>query len=406
MATLDEILGGSPPSGGGSAPKGSQEWAEQNSGDNAGGGNNNPPKGSQEWAEQNSGDNAPVNSPTVVKKAAPTEKPKATGAVPGGGGGGGYEELFKKLNPYTPPTPEELEKEKKKQKRAQIFAAIGDGITALSNLYFASQYAPSMYDGKNTMSERAKVSYDKMVKERDEKTAAYTNGLMKARQADEAAADKERSWQRQLGLDEEARQRYKESIQHRNERDRIADERYTQEQADKKARTDEENRRWQATFDENKRRADRSHNFQVTQHNDNVAVRREQAAATRAKGVRGKQLGFADGNGNQVAIYENVWKGSMQQVYDAMLQDLAPTDEAERKRWERQMKKLDTPQKKEDYVKQNWHKSAKASQIMLTLSGIDPATMTSEVSSDEDDVVDYDPNGGGDDEVIDYVPGK
>ena len=89
-----------------------------------------------------------------------------------------------------------------------------------------------------------------------------------------------------------------------------------------------------------------------------------------------------------------------------MLQDLAPTDEAERKRWERQMKKLDTPQKKEDYVKQNWHKSAKASQIMLTLSGIDPATMTSEVSSDEDDVVDYDPNGGGDDEVIDYVPGK
>ena len=406
MATLDEILGGSPPSGGGSAPKGSQEWAEQNSGDNAGGGNNNPPKGSQEWAEQNSGDNAPVNSPTVVKKAAPTEKPKTTGAVPGGGGVGGYEELFKKLNPYTPPTPEELEKEKKKQKRAQIFAAIGDGITALSNLYFASQYAPSMYDGKNTMSERAKVSYDKMVKERDEKTAAYTNGLMKARQADEAAADKERSWQRQLGLDEEARQRYKESIQHRNERDRIADERYTQEQADKKARTDEENRRWQATFDENKRRADRSHNFQVTQHNDNVAVRREQAAATRAKGVRGKQLGFADGNGNQVAIYENVWKGSMQQVYDAMLQDLAPTDENERKKWDRQMKKLDTPQKKEDYVKQNWHKSAKASQIMLTLSGIDPATMTSEVSNDEDDVVEYSPNGGGDDEVIDYVPGK
>ena len=406
MATLDEILGGSPPSGGGGAPKGSQEWAEQNSGDNAGGGNSNPPKGSQEWAEQNSGDNAPVNSPTVVKKAAPTEKPKTTGAVPGGGGGGGYEELFKKLNPYTPPTPEELEKEKKKQKRAQIFAAIGDGITALSNLYFASQYAPNMYDGKNTLSERAKVSYDKMVKDRDEKTAAYTNGLIKARQADEAAANAKRSWQRQLGLDEEARQRYKESIQYRNERDRIADERYTQEQADKKARTEEENRRWQATFDENKRRADRSHNFQVTQHNDNVAVRREQAAATRAKGVRGKQLGFADGNGNQVAIYENVWKGSMQQVYDAMLQDLAPTDENERKKWDRQMKKLDTPQKKEDYVKQNWHKSAKASQIMLTLSGIDPATMTSEVSSDEDDVVEYSPNGGGDDEVIDYVPGK
>ena len=378
MATLDEILGGSPPSGGGGAPKGSQEWAEQNSGDNAGGGNSNPPKGSQEWAEQNSGDNAPVNSPTVVKKPEATEKPKATGTMQGGGGGvGGYEDLYKKLNPYTPPTPEELEKEKKKQKRAQIFAAIGDGITALSNLYFASQYAPNMYDGKNTLSERAKVSYDKMVKDRDEKTAAYTNGLIKARQADEAAANAERSWQRQLGLDEEARQRYKESIQHRNERDRIADERYTQEQADKKARTEEENRRWQATFDENKRRADRSHNFQVTQHNDNVAVRREQAAATRAKGVRGKQLGFADGNGNQVAIYENVWKGSMQGIYDTLVADGIKPDAIQEVNG---MSARD----KEDFVKQNWYKSDKAKAQMLALSKLDPANMTSEVSDDED----------------------
>ena len=379
MATLDEILGGSPPSGGGGAPKGSQEWAEQNSGDNAGGGNSNPPKGSQEWAEQNSGDNAPVNSPTVVKKPEATEKPKATGTMQGGGGGvGGYEDLYKKLNPYTPPTPEELEKEKKKQKRAQIFAAIGDGITALSNLYFASQYAPNMYDGKNTLSERAKVSYDKMVKDRDEKTAAYTNGLIKARQADEAAANAKRSWQRQLGLDEEARQRYKESIQHRNERDRIADERYTQEQADKKARTEEENRRWQATFDENKRRADRSHNFQVTQHNDNVAVRREQAAATRAKGVRGKQLGFADGNGNQVAIYENVWKGSMQGIYDTLVADGIEPDA---------IQTVDgkfSARDKEDFVKQNWYKSDKAKAQMLALSKLDPANMTSEVSDDED----------------------
>ena len=308
------------------------------------------------------------------------------------------EELRKAIDPYTPPTPEELEKEKKKEKRKKIFSAIGDGIAALSNLYFASQGAPSMYDGKNTMTEAVKVSYDKLRSERDKKNAEYFNRL-KGIQGLEAA---ERQWQRQLGLDEEARDRYNESITHRNEREKLADERYEKEQAKQKARTEEENRRWQENFDENKRRADRSYNFQVKQHDDNIAVRREQAAATRAKGVRGKQLGFADGNGNQVNIYENVWKGSMQQVYDAMLSDLAPADEAERKRWERQMKKLDTPQKKEDYVKQNWHKSPKASQIMLTLSGIDPATMTSELN---DDVEDYIP-GGGDDEVIDYTPGK
>ena len=405
MATLDEILGGSPPNGGGHAPKGSQEWAEQNSGNNAGGsGGSTPPKGSQEWAEQNSGNNAPVSSsPTAPTQPGAKSKPSSVAGAPAsGGGGGGYEELFKKLNPYTPPTAEELEKERKREKRAQIIAAIGDGITALSNLFFTTQYAPNMYDGKNTISQANKVRYDKLIKDREEKNTAYFNGLMRARQADAENAHRERSWQRQLGLDQEARDRYNESITHRNEREQIADERYNSEQAYRRGRDEEADRRWQANFDEDKRRSDRSYNFQVRQNKDNLAVRRETNAATRARGVRGKQLGFADGNGNQVSIYENVWKGSMQQVYDAMLSDLAPADEAERKRWERQMKKLDTPQKKEDYVKQNWHKSPKASQIMLTLSGIDPATMASELN---DDVEDYTP-GGGDDEVIDYTPGN
>ena len=404
MATLDEILGGSPPDGGGHAPKGSQEWAEQNSGENAGGsGGSTPPKGSQEWAEQNSGENAPVSSsPTAPTQPGAKSKPSSgAGAPASGGGGGGYEELFKKLNPYTPPTAEELEKERKREKRAQIFAAIGDGITALSNLFFTTQYAPNMYDGKNTISTANKVRYDKLVKDREEKNTAYYNALMRARQADEDAAHRERSWQRQLGLDQEARDRYNEGIQHRNERERIADERYTSEQEYRRGRDAEADRRWQATFNEDKRRSDRSHNFQVRQHNDNVSVRREQARATAARGVRGKQLGFADGNGNQVAIYENVWKGSMQQVYDVLYADMVDAYNKDKKNNPR-VPRHKTQREKEDFVKQNWHKSPKASQIMLTLSGIDPATMTSELN---DDVEEYTP-GGGDDEVIDYTPGN
>ena len=379
MATLDEILGGSPPDGGGHAPKGSQEWAEQNSGENAGGsGGSTPPKGSQEWAEQNSGENAPVSSsPTApTQPGAKSEPSSGAGAPASGGGGGGYEELFKKLNPYTPPTAEELEKERKREKRAQIFAAIGDGITALSNLFFTTQYAPNMYDGKNTISTANKVRYDKLVKDREEKNTAYYNALMRARQADEDAAHRERSWQRQLGLDQEARDRYNEGIQHRNERERIADERYTSEQEYRRGRDAEADRRWQATFDEDKRRSDRSHNFQVRQHNDNVSVRREQARATAARGVRGKQLGFADGNGNQVAIYENVWKGSMQGIYDTLVADGITPDAIK-------LAQGMSASDKEDFVKQNWYKSNNARAQMLALSKLDPATMTSEVN-DED----------------------
>lgn len=379
MATLDEILGGSSPGSGGHAPKGTKKWTEQHS-----------------------GDNAPVSSPLTAPPAPAKQNgtPPTDGGTPAGGGG--YEALFRQLNPYTPPTAEELEKERKKQRRNEIFAAIGDGVMALSNLFFTTQGAPNMYTGKNTMSERTKIRYDKLMKDRDEKNTAYFNGLVKAKQADSEEAHRERSWQRLLGLDKKNDDRYNEGIQHRNEREKIADDRYDAEQEYKKGRDKEADKRWQTTFDENKRQADRSYNFQVKRHNDNVAVERDKARATAARGVRGKQLGFSDGDGNQVAIYENVWKGSMQQVYDAMLADLSPQDEKEKRAFDRQMKKLDTPQKKEDYVKQNWHKSPKASAIMLSLSKLDPATMTSELN---DEVVDYVP-GGGDDDVIDYTPGK
>lgn len=365
MATLDEILGGSSPDSGGHALKGTKEWTEQHS-----------------------GDNAPVSSPPTAPPAPAKQNgtPPTDGGTPAGGGG--YEALFRQLNPYTPPTAEELEKEKKKQRRNEIFAAIGDGVMALSNLFFTTQGAPNMYTGKNTMSERTKIRYDKLMKDRDEKNTAYFNGLIRAKQADAEEAHRERSWQRQLGLDQKNDDRYNESIQHRNEREKIADDRYDAEQEYKKGRDKEADKRWQTTFDENKRQADRSYNFQVKRHNDNVAVERDKARATAARGVRGKQLGFSDGDGNQVAIYENVWKGSMQQVFDAMITDGVEKGDLSDTRYKNKINKM-SARDKDDFVKQNWHKSPKASAIMLSLSKLDPATMTSEVSKEDDGFESY-----------------
>lgn len=365
MATLDEILGGTSSGNGGYAPKGTKEWTEQHS-----------------------ENNAPASSPPTAPPAPAKQNgtPPTDGGTPAGGGG--YEALFRQLNPYTPPTAEEIEKEKKKQRRNEIFAAIGDGVMALSNLFFTTQGAPNMYTGKNTMSERTKIRYDKLMKDREEKNNAYFNGLIRAKQADAEEAHRERSWQRQLGLDQKNDDRYNESIQHRNEREKIADDRYDAEQEYKKGRDKEADKRWQTTFDENKRQADRSYNFQVKRHNDNVAVERDKARATAARGVRGKQLGFSDGDGNQVAIYENVWKGSMQQVFDAMITDGVEKGDLSDTRYKNKINKM-SARDKDDFVKQNWHKSPKASAIMLSLSKLDPATMTSEVSKEDDGFESY-----------------
>ena len=399
MATIDDILGsnGYHPE----PPKGSAEWSEQHGGEEVG----YAPKGSEVWAKQHSSNNAPVSSPasgsgskiTPVAHSVVAPAVTTTGSEPEikkrPASGGGYAALLDKLMPK-PMTQEEKAEQEKKYKRQQIFNAIGEGIQALSNLFFTTRGAPSMYTGQNNSLDRTKVSYDKMMNDNRDNALAYYNLYFRAKQADDAKADGERRWQRLLGLDQYQRERDQAADQrHQNEwnykveRDKAADQRYEDEQEYSKSRDKAADEQWQKSFDQRER-----------QHKEDRETERERNAATSARGVRGKRIGFADGDGNQVGIYENVWKGSMQQVFDAMISDLAPTDETERKRFEREMRKLDTPQKKEDYVQQNWHKSPKASQIMLTLSKLDPATMTSELN---DEVVDYEPE-----EVIDYVPGN
>lgn len=197
---------------------------------------------------------------TVTTAKAPTLLPS------GGSKSVGYEELFHKLFPYTPMTDEDIAKERKKRKRDELFSAIGDGIMALSNLYFTTQGAPNMYTGKNTLSGATKVRYDKLIKERDEKNMAYFNGLVKAKQADAEERHRERSWQRQLGLDQKEEDRYQEGIDYRDKRDKIADDRYKTTWEYQKERDRVADDQWSKEFEEGKRRFNVSSN-ETKRHN-------------------------------------------------------------------------------------------------------------------------------------------
>ena len=313
-----------------------------------------------------------------------------------------YEKLYKELNPYTPPTKEELEKEKKKQRRDEIFAAIGDGVMALSNLFFATKGAPNMYDGKNTMSERTRVRYDKLLKDREEKNTAYFTGMMNAKQADAENAHRERSWQRQLGLDEKEQQRYDDEIKHRDAREKIADDRYTAEQDYKKERAKIADEQWEKFFNESKR-----------QHNQNYNLGKMRISAAGGSKVnanksRGRKFVFRNGEEEPIGIYENVWKGSMQGVYDVLAEDMREAHQKDKQNNPR-VPNHKSAEEKEDFVKQNWHKSPRAIQHMRVLSGIDPAEIASksyEVYYEDEDVEEYTPGGGDDDGIIDYTPGN
>lgn len=122
-----------------------------------------------------------------------------------------YENMYKLLNPYRPPTAEELAQERKREKREKLFAAIGDGISALSNLYFTHHYAPNRYDANATQSDKVEARWTKERVDREARINAYIRNLMAAKQADQQRVWKDREWK--LKLENDA---YNKKINSRN----------------------------------------------------------------------------------------------------------------------------------------------------------------------------------------------
>lgn len=190
------------------------------------------PKFTPDILQQQEKEKAEANK-IVPPLAPPPEQPK-TPAKPEKERRMSYVDMFKQLNPYQPPTQEELEKERKKEKRERMFAAIGDGISALSNLYFTTQYAPNMYNHENSQSDKVRSKWDKLRADRDAQMNAYIKNLMAAQQADDENAENERRWQRQLGINAYNQQKDDEEFQYKKERDGVKDDQW-QKSYDQKA---------------------------------------------------------------------------------------------------------------------------------------------------------------------------
>jgi hypothetical protein len=137
-----------------------------------------------------------------------------------------YADMFTKLNPYQPPTQEELANERKKEKREKVFSAISDGISALSNLYFTTKYAPNMYRHENSQSAKTENKWEKLRANRDAQQNAYIRNLMAANQADDERKDKDRNWMRQLGIDLYNKQKDAAEIQYKKDRDNVKDDQW------------------------------------------------------------------------------------------------------------------------------------------------------------------------------------
>ncbi len=127
-----------------------------------------------------------------------------------------YVAMFQEMFPYKPPTKEDLEKERKRQKREAIFTAIGEGISAMSNLWFTSQYAPNMYDGEKSLGSKTRERWDKLMKEREANQKEYMTGLMRAMEMDANQEYRDRTWTHTLER-EKVQDQFRESADLRAE---------------------------------------------------------------------------------------------------------------------------------------------------------------------------------------------
>lgn len=266
-----------------------------------------------------------------------------------------YAELYEKL--YPKPDTEQLKKNAKHARTRNIIAALGDGISAIANLHYTTKGAPNMYDGKNTLSEKSQARYDKLMQDYKDNLDKYKQGQLKAEQLD-------KEWN------------------HRAEREKVADDQWNKSHQlglDKfeyqKGRDNQSQENWKKTYDLQKQTQQDNKQFRQ----DQIDAQNRRTEAARAKGVRGKETVFSDGKGNNVIIYDNVWKGSKQSIINALSEDPQFQDNLLLRKINRGIASKDEV---DNFINQNWYKSDKAKAIMLTLSQLDPATMTSEIDND------------------------
>jgi hypothetical protein len=116
----------------------------------------------------------------------------------------------------------------KRQKRRALFSAIGDGVSSLANIYYATKGAPDMLKGTTSLSAKNQERWDKYVKGRDARLAEYKKAAL-----DKAGKDYEHRYTRWRDEVKDIREAQKQEL------DRIESE-HKMNIADIKARREDE----------------------------------------------------------------------------------------------------------------------------------------------------------------------
>lgn len=113
----------------------------------------------------------------IVKKEEPKPQPKQLS----------YADMYKMLNPEQEETAEQKERREKKERTKARIAAIGDGLRALSNIYFSTKGAKVVHNPESDITKVVNKRKEYMDAQRERNQAAWLAGYQRAMALDEEA---------------------------------------------------------------------------------------------------------------------------------------------------------------------------------------------------------------------------
>lgn len=145
-----------------------------------------PPKDSHEQAvrmNQQTAEGMLNGSIPIVKKEEPKPEPKPEPEKKQLT----YAEMYKMLNPADSESPEQRAQREKNEKRKARIAALGDGLRALADIYFASKGAKVVHNPESDMTAAINKRKAYMDAQREKNRAAWQAGYQRALALDEEA---------------------------------------------------------------------------------------------------------------------------------------------------------------------------------------------------------------------------
>lgn len=112
-----------------------------------------------------------------------------------------YDEMYKvmddEIKRSAPEMDAQIKAREKREKRQRLWASIGDGVSALANLYFTGKGAPNMYDKNGGMLKKHNEMLERMKQEREADKERHLNYVMRRAQLENNELDRNLEEQRQ-----------------------------------------------------------------------------------------------------------------------------------------------------------------------------------------------------------------